>query len=83
MSSQKKVQEGKKKAPVHLIKDDRIVKHQRNAYSFFVTDRWASGDFKHMTLAESSRLIAKEWKELSASDKQVRDHQAVHVHLQY
>ncbi|KAK5455270.1 hypothetical protein LTS15_005990 [Exophiala xenobiotica] len=57
----------KKKVP--LIQDDRRVKSMRNGYSFFFAERHSSGDLKGMTVAESGKLVGKEWKEMSASEK--------------
>lgn len=55
-----------------MIKDDRIVKLPLNAYAFFFKERHASGDFKGMAVAESGKLVGREWKELAASEKKVR-----------
>jgi hypothetical protein len=62
----------KKKVP--LIQDDRRVKSMRNGYSFFFAERHSSGDLKGMTVAESGKLVGKEWKEMSASEKKVGIH---------
>lgn len=51
------------------IKDDRLVKQPRSAYVQFTVDRFASGDFAHMTVPESAKLIGREWKALNASEK--------------
>ena len=61
---------GKKRAYPH-IQDDRLVKQARNAYSFFLSDRVASGDMTHMNIGEIGGLVGREWKALSASDKKV------------
>lgn len=61
---------GTKKFPP--IKDDRLVTHVRSSYTFFNKDRHASGDFAHMTVAEASKLVAREWKALDASERKVR-----------
>lgn len=53
------------------LKDDRQVKRARNAYVLFAKDRFASGDFAHMTIAESAILISKEWKTLDSTEKKV------------
>ncbi|KIV79326.1 hypothetical protein PV11_06892 [Exophiala sideris] len=67
--------EGKKKrfTPIH---DDRSVKGHRNAYTFFFADRHASGDLKGMSVGESGKLIGKEWKELSATERRAYDSKA-------
>ncbi|KAJ9498009.1 hypothetical protein H2202_006612 [Exophiala xenobiotica] len=57
------------KQKVPLIQDDRRVKGRRNGYTFFFAERHSSGDLKGMTLAESGKLVGKEWKEMSASEK--------------
>lgn len=53
------------------IKDDRLVKHPRNAYTFFVRDRHTSGDFKGIKVSEATVLIAREFKGLTDSEKKV------------
>jgi len=53
------------------LKDDRLVKRPMTQYGQFTKDRHASGDFARMTIAESAKLIAKEWKALSDTDKKV------------
>lgn len=53
------------------IKDDRQVKNVRSSYIQFSIDRHASGDFVHMTVVESARLIGREWKALDAAEKKV------------
>jgi hypothetical protein len=53
------------------IKDERQVKRPDSGYLKFSADRRASGDFKHITLPESTKLITQEWKELDAGDKKV------------
>ena len=61
---------GQKKYYAH-IHDDRLVKQPVNAYSHFLADRIKSGDFKDMKIPEVGPLIAREWKALTAGDKQV------------
>src|SRR5690349_14460733 len=55
-----------KYAPLH---DDRLLKRPVTAYVHFTQDRHASGDFKGMAIAESAKLIGREWKALSANEK--------------
>ena len=55
--------------PIH---DDRLVKGMVSSYIFFNTERYASGDFAHMTVSESAKLLGREWKALSAAEKKVR-----------
>jgi len=62
--------EGKKKTYNH-IQDERIVKQPRTPYTYFLTDRFASGDMKHMKIGEVGPLIGREWKALSAAEKKV------------
>ena len=54
------------------LRDERQVKRPVTPLSQFVRERHASGDMHGMSLADSIRLIMKEWKELSESGKQVR-----------
>jgi hypothetical protein len=63
-----------KKAPAHSARlvDDRQPKGSVNSYSAFVRDRFASGDFKGISVPESSKLMSQEWKALSAGEKKVR-----------
>lgn len=61
---------GSKRTYPH-IKDDRLVKAPANQYSLFLKDRYDSGDMKGMTIAEVGKLVGREWKSLSASEKKV------------
>lgn len=54
------------------IQDDRTVKQPRNAYSYFFSDRHASGDLKGLSVGESGKLIGREWAQLSDNAKKVR-----------
>ncbi|EXJ85975.1 hypothetical protein A1O1_06344 [Capronia coronata CBS 617.96] len=65
----KKAKAAGKKTKFLSIKDDRSVKAPQNAYSFFFTDRHKSGDLKGMSVGESGKLVGKEWKSLSPSEK--------------
>ncbi|RVX67869.1 hypothetical protein B0A52_08474 [Exophiala mesophila] len=60
---------GKAKVYSH-IQDDRLVKPPVNAYNFFFRERVASGDLKGLSLAEGGILVGKEWKALSAGEKE-------------
>ena len=62
-----------KKAQFNHIKDDRLVKQPINSYAFFLKDRIASGDMTAMQIGEVGKLVAREWKGLSAADKKVSD----------
>ena len=57
---------------LRLLKDDRLPKRPLPVYVSFVRDRWASGDLKHMTIKDVAKLMSTEWKELSASEREVR-----------
>ena len=63
--------DGKKKT-YPRIQDERLVKQPRNAYSFFLSARVASGDLNNMKVSEVGGLVGREWKSLSASDKKVQ-----------
>ncbi|TVY13865.1 Non-histone chromosomal protein 6 [Lachnellula arida] len=52
-----------------LITDSRIPKRALSPYMFFIKDRFASGDFKGISVVEASRLIAAEWKSLPAGQR--------------
>ena len=54
------------------LRDERQVKRPVPAHSLFVRERHASGDMHGMSIGDSIRLIMKEWKALSDSEKQVR-----------
>ena len=54
------------------IEDPRQVKRPVTAYVQFSVNRNASGDFNNISVPERSRLIAREWRELSADEKKVR-----------
>jgi hypothetical protein len=51
------------------IKDDRIPKHPLNPFGRFLSERWASGDMKSMSVGDAGKLIGNEWKSLSAGEK--------------
>lgn len=48
------------------------MKQPRNGYSYFSTDRFASGDFAGISMGECGALIGKEWHALSENAKKVR-----------
>lgn len=68
MEKHPKTKHTQKYPPLH---DDRLVKRPVTAYILFNSNRHASGDFHRMPLKESSALIGREWKELSAQEKKV------------
>jgi len=53
----------------HLIVDDRQPKRNRNAYAYFTKDRWASNDFKSLSIADAAKLMGQEWKNLDPVSK--------------
>lgn len=66
--SKQQRQQGRKNKLRH-IQDERIVKLARRPYIFFLMDRFASGDMKHMKVTEVAALVGREWKALSAAEK--------------
>ena len=62
--------DGIKKAFRH-IQDERLVKQARAPYTYFLMDRFASGDMRNMNISEIGALIGREWKALSPDDKKV------------
>ncbi|KAF2856236.1 hypothetical protein T440DRAFT_383814, partial [Plenodomus tracheiphilus IPT5] len=50
--------------------DERVPKKPSSAYVKFSADRFASGDFKGISIAESAKLIASEWKALRTDEKE-------------
>lgn len=53
------------------LEDERLAKRPRNDFSYFVEDRFKSGDFAGMKLGEAAKLMGGEWRALSANEKQV------------
>ncbi|KAK5091063.1 hypothetical protein LTR05_001243 [Lithohypha guttulata] len=77
----KKIWQSKHPTPKHnkefpLLKDDRLVTRPTGAYAYFTRDRFASGDFARMHVPEASKLIAREWRALSATEKEKYEQQA-------
>ncbi|KAF2189582.1 hypothetical protein K469DRAFT_43218 [Zopfia rhizophila CBS 207.26] len=52
-----------------LIKDDRQLSPPLTPYVRFALERRQSGDMKDISLGDSGKLTANEWKSLSASEK--------------
>ncbi|KAJ5832429.1 hypothetical protein N7474_000740 [Penicillium riverlandense] len=52
------------------IRDDRLVKKRSSAFMFYVQERYASGDFRHMKVTDATSRVAQEWKGLTESEKQ-------------
>lgn len=53
------------------IEDDRQAKSPKNGLLFFMMERRQSGDFKDIPLVEATKLMASEYKALSAGEKKV------------
>jgi hypothetical protein len=51
--------------------DDRRIKRPVQPYTLFTTERHSSGDMKGILITDASKIIAAEWKALSASEKKV------------
>ncbi|KAI9816391.1 MAG: hypothetical protein M1832_005058 [Thelocarpon impressellum] len=54
----------------HLIKDERQPKRALSPYVHFYLSRVESGDLKHMSVGDRSRLVRDEWKGLTDAEKQ-------------
>lgn len=54
-----------------LIHDERLARAPAGQYILFTKERYNTGDFKHLKLVDAVKLIADEWKALSASERQV------------
>lgn len=52
------------------IEDERRVKRPKSAWTYFFSERLQSSDFKGIAVKEKTRLVADEWKALSADEKQ-------------
>lgn len=53
------------------IKDHRAPARPRSAYSLFLQERHASGDFKGISITDAATQVSREFKDLSISDKKV------------
>lgn len=62
---------GSRGAHTEQLKDDRLPKGPVQAYIIFTAERWASGDMKGLLARESGKVIAEEWKALTAGEKKV------------
>ncbi|CZR61082.1 uncharacterized protein PAC_10978 [Phialocephala subalpina] len=51
------------------IKDSRLPKRITNARALFTKDRYASGDFKGISLSDASKLLSSDWNSLSPSER--------------
>jgi hypothetical protein len=67
----KKLAGTQKCTPAHTAKlhDDRHVKTSVRPYIAFTRARHASGDMKGISVPQAAKLIAKEWKKLSESER--------------
>jgi hypothetical protein len=57
--------------------DDRQPKGMTTSFGAFFAERHLSGDFKGITVPESAKLAAEEWKALSEGEKKVRRFQII------
>ena len=55
-------------SPIH---DERQVKRPASPFNQFLSDRYASGDFKSIGFGETAKLITSEFRALSQSEKTV------------
>lgn len=53
------------------LQDHRQVTGARGPYIYFSKERFESGDFKGLKLAEAAKLAGREYQALSASEKKV------------
>ena len=53
------------------LQDHRQVKRQASSYLYFHLQRLHSGAFKGLKIPEAAKLVGREWKGLSASEKKV------------
>jgi hypothetical protein len=54
-----------------LIRDGRIPRRPSTAPLRFYKERWASGDYVHLSAPEVVKLLVKEYKDLSPEQKKV------------
>ncbi|EME88870.1 uncharacterized protein MYCFIDRAFT_213435 [Pseudocercospora fijiensis CIRAD86] len=52
------------------IPDERVPKRPTGSFAQFNTNRRHSGDFQGISLSDSTKLLAQEWKALSPSEKE-------------
>ncbi|KAA8652137.1 hypothetical protein EYZ11_012792 [Aspergillus tanneri] len=52
------------------LRDDRLVKRPRNAFSFYMKERYGGGDFKHMTAPEMISQARQEWQGMTNIEKE-------------
>lgn len=56
---------------VPQLQDHRQVKGPRGSYNYFHQSRTQSGDLRGLKVPEAAKLIGREWRGLSASEKKV------------
>ena len=57
--------------PARKLQDDRQVKQNVPANFYFMKERRESGDFVGISITDTTRRLAIEWKELSGAEKEV------------
>ncbi|PVI07083.1 hypothetical protein DM02DRAFT_649027 [Periconia macrospinosa] len=65
------------------LEDDRELKRPLNAFLRFSVDRRATNDFKKIPVGVSGKLVAEEWKALSASEKKKYEDEAAAERVEY
>lgn len=62
-------------SPIHRtpIEDDRLPKRPVSSWILFSKARWASPTYTGMSVKDATKMISSEWKEISASERQVCD----------
>ncbi|KAF8867296.1 hypothetical protein BDZ45DRAFT_667259 [Acephala macrosclerotiorum] len=58
------------------IKDARLPKRSANSRALFTKERYASGDFKGISIVDASKLLTTEWNSLSPSERKVYEDRA-------
>ncbi|KAJ9627924.1 hypothetical protein H2203_003143 [Taxawa tesnikishii (nom. ined.)] len=65
------------------LRSDRLVKRPIPAYTFFLLDRYASGDLRHIASVDAAKLVSQEWRALTASEKQKYEDMAAEDRTRY
>ncbi|TGO39220.1 hypothetical protein BHYA_0058g00310 [Botrytis hyacinthi] len=73
----------KRSASPRIIKDDRLVKNVTSSLFLFMKERYASGDFASLSIPESSKQIAQEYKSLSPEQRKPFENAAAADHERY
>ncbi|PBP15527.1 HMG box protein [Diplocarpon rosae] len=66
-----------------LIRDPRMPKRPVTSWMLYVTDRYASGDYKDVPFLEATTLLKKEFTALKPSERQVYEDRAAASKAQY